>query len=318
MRRHTTTLMMLTLAAALAPGYAFAASCASSSSTEAHAHPSAKDHQADIVDTAAAAGSFSTLIAAVQAAGLEGALRSDGPLTVFAPTDEAFAALPEGTLEALLSDKDRLTAILKYHVVPGKVMAADVAGLASADTLLGQAAPIDASAGVTIGGASVVQTDVKASNGVIHVIDAVMIPKDIVGLAKSAGTFSTLLTALEAAGLKDTLSNGGPFTVFAPTDEAFAQVPEATLASLLKPENVDQLQAVLKYHVVPGRVSAETVVGLESATTLQGSALAVKTYTGDSGEVEKVKIGEGTVVAADLAAANGIVHVVDTVLIPAS
>ena len=133
----------------------------------------------DIVDTAIAAGQFNTLAKAVQAAGLVDALKAEGPLTVFAPTDEAFAKLPAGTLESLLKpeNKDKLTAILTYHVVSGKVMAADVVKIKSAKTLNGQAAPIKtANGGVTVGGAKVVKTDIETSNGVIHVIDSVMLP----------------------------------------------------------------------------------------------------------------------------------------------
>ena len=134
--------------------------------------------KADIVDTAVAAGDFNTLVTAVQAAGLVDTLKSDGPFTVFAPTDEAFARLPEGTIEALLKDKEKLTAILTYHVVPGKVMASDVAGLDSATTVQGQALPISTESGVQVGAANVVKTDIETSNGVIHVIDTVLIPTE--------------------------------------------------------------------------------------------------------------------------------------------
>lgn len=133
----------------------------------------------DIVDVAAGAGSFNTLVAAVQAAGLVDALKGDGPLTVFAPTDEAFAALPEGTLDSLLKpeNKDQLAAILLYHVVSGKVMSSDLSGTVNAETLQGDTIEIVASAdGVTVNGANVVTADVAASNGVIHVIDAVILP----------------------------------------------------------------------------------------------------------------------------------------------
>ena len=136
-------------------------------------------HEKDIVDVAVEAGSFSTLVKAVQAAGLVEALKSDGPLTVFAPTDEAFAALPAGTIEDLLKpeNKSKLQAILKYHVVAGDVMAADVVNLKKAETLQGQSAKVLASkAGVMIDNAKVVKTDIMASNGVIHVIDAVILP----------------------------------------------------------------------------------------------------------------------------------------------
>lgn len=135
--------------------------------------------KADIVDTAVAAGSFSTLVAAVEAAGLVDTLKGDGPFTVFAPTDDAFAALPEGTVASLLEEgnKDQLVAILTYHVVPGKVMAADLAGQAiEADTVNGKTLSVDGTDGVTVNGAMVTSADVEASNGVIHVIDTVLIP----------------------------------------------------------------------------------------------------------------------------------------------
>jgi uncharacterized surface protein with fasciclin (FAS1) repeats len=132
----------------------------------------------DIVDTAVSAGSFQTLAAALKAAGLVDTLKGDGPFTVFAPTDEAFAKLPAGTVDALLKDKDKLTAILTYHVVPGKVKAADVVKLKSAKTVQGQTVAIDATSGVKVNQAKVVKADVECSNGVIHVIDSVLIPQE--------------------------------------------------------------------------------------------------------------------------------------------
>jgi uncharacterized surface protein with fasciclin (FAS1) repeats len=132
--------------------------------------------QKTIVDVAVSSDSFETLVTALKAADLVPALQGDGPFTVFAPTDEAFAKLPEGTLESLLADKEKLTAVLTYHVVPGQVMAADVAGLTSAKTLQGGDLAISTEGGVKINGANVVTTDVTASNGVIHVIDTVLIP----------------------------------------------------------------------------------------------------------------------------------------------
>jgi uncharacterized surface protein with fasciclin (FAS1) repeats len=137
-----------------------------------------KAAEKDIVDTAVGGGSFKTLVTAVKAAGLVETLKGKGPFTVFAPTDEAFAKLPAGTLEALLKDKDKLTAVLTYHVVPGKVMAADVVKLKTADTVQGSAVTIEAGKdGVKVDGAKVVKTDIVCSNGVIHVIDAVIVPK---------------------------------------------------------------------------------------------------------------------------------------------
>lgn len=134
--------------------------------------------EADIVDTAVKAGSFKTLAAALKAADLVDTLKGKGPFTVFAPTDEAFAKLPPGTVEALLKDKKKLTAILTYHVVPGKVLAADVVKVSSAKTVNGQEVKIDASKGVKVDGATVVKADILCSNGVIHVIDAVILPKE--------------------------------------------------------------------------------------------------------------------------------------------
>lgn len=132
--------------------------------------------KADVVDTAINAGSFNTLVAAVKAAGLVDTLKGEGPFTVFAPTDEAFAKLPAGTIDALLKDKKKLTEVLTYHVVAGKVMAKDVMTISSAKTVNGAELKIDSSSGVKINDAAVVKADVETSNGVIHVIDTVLIP----------------------------------------------------------------------------------------------------------------------------------------------
>ena len=135
-------------------------------------------HSKDIVDTAVEAGSFNTLVAAVTAAGLVDTLKGDGPFTVFAPTDEAFAALPEGTVEALLEDIPTLTAILTYHVVPGKVMSTDLSDGMMAGTVNGAEVTIGTMGGVKVNGANVVAADIETSNGVIHVIDAVILPPE--------------------------------------------------------------------------------------------------------------------------------------------
>jgi len=264
----------------------------------------------DIVDTAVAAGGFETLIAVVKAAGLVETLKSDGPLTVFAPTDEAFGKLPKGTIEALLADPGRLGAILKYHVVPGRVMAEDVLKLSSAKSALGQSLAIKASSGVQVGQANVIKTDIETSNGVIHVIDTVLIPEsDIIETARSAGSFKTLLAALEAADLTDALRGTGPLTVFAPTDEAFGKLPKGTVEALLT--DSPKLQSILTYHVVAGKVMASDVVKLDEATTLQGQAVRIDAFNG-------VKINTARVVKADVAAANGVIHVIDEVLLPPS
>lgn len=137
-----------------------------------------EEGKSDIVDTAVKAGSFKTLATALKAADLVDVLKGDGPFTVFAPTDEAFAKLPKGTLEALLKDKAKLKAVLTYHVVKGKVKAADVSKVKSAKTVQGQAVAVDTSHGVKINDANVTKADIECSNGVIHVIDAVLVPND--------------------------------------------------------------------------------------------------------------------------------------------
>jgi uncharacterized surface protein with fasciclin (FAS1) repeats len=155
----------------------FRKSFAAAAVAAALAVPALAQGPKDIVDTAVAAGSFKTLATALQAAGLVETLKGPGPFTVFAPTDEAFAKIPKADLDALLKDKAKLTAVLTYHVVPGKVMAADVVKLKEAKTVQGGSLKIDTTSGVKVDGATVVKTDVAASNGVIHVIDTVVLPK---------------------------------------------------------------------------------------------------------------------------------------------
>ncbi|QPP50777.1 MULTISPECIES: fasciclin domain-containing protein [unclassified Halomonas] len=134
--------------------------------------------------------------------------------------------------------------------------------------------------------------------------------QDIVDTAVAAGQFETLAAALEAAGLVETLKGEGPFTVFAPTDEAFGKLPEGTVESLLEPENREQLQAVLTYHVVPGKVMAADAMNLDSATTVQGQDLTITTMNGS------VMIDDANVIQADIEASNGVIHVIDSVLMP--
>jgi transforming growth factor-beta-induced protein len=281
--------------------------------TSASARPAEKDK--DIVDTAVGAGSFRTLVAAAKAAGLVDTLKGKGPLTVFAPTDEAFAKLPEGTVESLLNpeNKGKLQAILSYHVVAGKVMAADVAKLTGAITVQGQQIDIALKDGeVTVDNAHVVTTDIACSNGVIHVIDSVLLPadKDIVDTAVAAGSFKTLAAALAAAGLVETLKGEGPFTVFAPTDDAFAKLPAGTVEGLLLPENKEKLIAILTYHVVPGKVLAKDVVKMQSARTVNGKESMIK--VSDKG----VMLDAAKVIKTDIETSNGVIHVIDSVMLP--
>jgi transforming growth factor-beta-induced protein len=266
--------------------------------------------KATIVDIAKEDGRFTTLLSAVEAAGLVDTLNSEGPFTVFAPTDEAFAKLPAGTIEALLQDIPQLSSILLYHVVPGKLMAADVTAADYLNTAQGESVRIKVEDGKAyINEAQIILTDIEAANGVIHVIDTVILPgKTIADVAVNDGRFSTLVTALQAANLVETLQGEGPFTVFAPTDDAFAKLPAGTIESLLK--DIPTLKNILLYHVVSGAVKSDQVVTLTSADTVAGKPVTVKVEDG------KVFINNAQVVIVDIVAKNGIIHVIDTVLLP--
>ena len=278
----------------------------------------------DIVDTAVADGRFTTLVAAVQAAELVDTLKGEGPFTVFAPTDDAFAALPEGTLDSLLlpENKQALTDILLYHVVSGNVMAADVTALTSATTVLGKDVTVKVDMGnVYINEAQVIITDIATSNGVIHVINAVLLPpadeaameekNTIVDIAVADGRFTTLVAALTAADLVETLSGDGPFTVFAPTDDAFAALPAGTLDTLLLPESKQALTDILLYHVVSGKVMAADVVTLSGATTVLGKDVTITVKDGNVFLNDTVQV-----IITDIEASNGVIHVIDAVLLP--
>lgn len=267
-----------------------------------------------IVETAVAAGSFKTLATALKAAGLVEALSGAGPFTVFAPTDTAFAKLPKGTIENLLKpeSKETLALILTYHVVAGDMPAADVVQRRNAPALNGQRIGIRVDQdGVFAAGAKVVQTDIVCSNGVIHVVDSVMMPstKNIASTAVEAGSFQTLAKALTAAGLVEALSAPGPFTVFAPTDEAFAKLPPGVLENLLKPENKNQLIEILKLHVTPGRVFSDEIKAGEVATL----GKAKKKIAPGKNEVLVAGV---PVTQADIQTSNGVIHVVESVILP--
>ncbi len=262
------------------------------------------DEAGTIVDVAVGAGVFNTLVAAVTEAGLVDTLSGPGPFTVFAPTDDAFAAALDAlglTAEELLASPD-LGSILTYHVIAGEVDAATAISLdgQSADTVNG--APINISVvdgNVMINDATVVTADVAASNGIIHIIDTVLLPPaddamedeeamadeagTIVDVAVGAGVFNTLVAAVTEAGLVDTLSGPGPFTVFAPTDDAFAAALDAlglTAEELLASPD---LGSILTYHVIAGEVDAATAISLDgqSADTVNGAPINISVVDGN-------------------------------------
>lgn len=273
-----------------------------------------------ITDIVSTNEDFETLLAAVVAADLADTLDGDGPFTVFAPTDDAFAALPEGALDGLLADVDALTNVLLYHVVGAEVYAADLgADLANllagsmssgfAPTASGIDLPISVTPnGVVVGDVALVVTaDIMAKNGVIHVIDAVLLPPGtIVDVAVEAG-FSTLAGALTTADLVDTLNGEGPFTVFAPTNEAFDALPEGFLAGL----SVQELTDILTYHVVPAKVySSEVAPG--AVPTVNGATIDVT--INEAGDI--ILNGSSQVIATDVVGSNGVIHIIDTVITP--
>ena len=243
---------------------------------------------------------------------------------MFAPTDEAFAKLPKGTVEALLQPDrlEELQSILKYHVIAGDISLAAALQAAEASTLQGEPVSIGFADGrVRVKEAAIVNADIRCSNGVIHVIDSVLLPpapaqepagNSLLGVAKKAGNFNTLIAAVKAAGLSDVLGGEGPFTVFAPSDEAFAALPAGTVESLLKEQNLDKLRAILSYHVISGKVSAGDALNAKSAEPLGGGALEFGIRDG------AFRVNAATVLNADIACENGVIHVIDAVLLPPS
>lgn len=284
----------------------------------------------NIVETAVAAGSFTTLVAALQATGLDTVLADEsGTFTVFAPTDEAFAALGSDTINALLGDTDTLSDILLYHVIGGAAVdAATALSLAGGNVETANGDEIALSIrgeNLFINDSQVVIADINTSNGVIHVIDAVLIPPSddpapgepaptgtLLDVAEAAGSFNTLLAAVRATGLDSALGHpGDTYTVFAPTDAAFAALGEDTINALLA--DPDALRNILAFHVIPGTVFvAEDFLNI----------LGVDIGAGNGGTLNVTAAGEGlavngvSIIAADIPAVNGVIHVIDAVLLP--
>jgi uncharacterized surface protein with fasciclin (FAS1) repeats len=259
----------------------------------------------------------STLEIAVFAAGLDGALSNPGQLTVFAPTDAAFAALPAGVLDGLLADPNgALTQVLLYHAVAGVALSTDLSDGMVITTIQGQDVTVTINAnGVFINNAQVIAADILADNGVVHVIDAVLVPQlnpaptTVVDIIVNSPEHNTLEAAVIAAELADDLSGAGPFTVFAPTDAAFAALPAGVLDALLA-DPTGALAQVLLYHVVSGEALSSSLTNGQTITTLQGQDVVISITGGN------VFVNDAQVVMADIMADNGVVHVIDAVLTP--
>ncbi|XP_065190982.1 protein sll1483-like [Sycon ciliatum] len=260
------------------------------------------------------------LVEFVVKANLTSALSGPGPFTVFGPTNEAFSRLPPPIVELLTHNVTLLRDVLMYHVVSGRVYSSQLSNDLLAQSLLPEEKIRiniykNTKTVVTAEGSPVVLTDQNATNGVIHVIDRVMLPPlgDIPTIVTRDHRFSTLLKAVSVAGLVPTLSGAGPFTVFAPTDEAFAKIPPKTLEGLLADKA--KLTKVLTYHVISAAVWAAGLYDGEEAKTVEGSSLKFHI------EEHEVAISFGTeghsrVIEPNVAATNGVIHAIDTVLLP--
>ena len=272
------------------------------------------DDTQDIPTNAQNTGVHDSLVAALSHAGLVSALQAEGPFTVFAPTDDAFAAAGID-LSTFDTDEENATLsdILLYHVVSGAVASSDVTDGMSAEALNGDDVSFTVSEGVVmVNDATVTSADVMASNGIIHVIDKVLMPPadlgDIPTVAQGTGIHTSLVAAVVQAELLTTLQGDGPFTVFAPTDDAFAAAG-IDLAALDSEEGKATLTDILLYHVVSGAVPSSAVIDGMSATAVNGDDLSFAVGEG-------VMVNDANVVLADVPASNGVIHVIDKVLMP--
>ena len=276
------------------------------------------DETKDIPANAEATGSHDSLVAALAHAGLVETLQGDGPFTVFAPTDAAFeaAGIDLSTFDTE-AENETLSDILLYHVISGAVDAANVTDGMVATMVNGDNATFAVTnETVMINNANVTTQDVAASNGIIHIIDKVLLPpaeepalEDISGVAAGTGVHDSLVAALAHAGLVATLQGDGPFTVFAPTDEAFAEAG-IDLSTFDNDEANATLTDILTYHVYAGSVAAADVTDGMVATMVNGDDATFTVVNGT------VMVGGATVTTADVAASNGVIHVIDKVLMP--
>ena len=267
----------------------------------------------NIVETAIDNDDFNTLVDAVVAAGLDTTLSDETQkFTVFAPTDAAFAALNQTFLNNLINnDIPTLTKILTYHVLSGEVMSTDLSDGMRAETVQGKYVTISIDGDVMVDNAKVTTADIECSNGVIHVIDAVIVPKsNIVETAIENNDFNTLVNAVVVAGLDTTLSDESElFTVFAPTDAAFAALDPDFLTNLVNNDTAN-LTKILTYHVLSGKVMSTDLSDGMTAETVQGSEITITI------ENSNVFVDEAQVITADVECSNGVIHIIDAVIVP--
>lgn len=273
----------------------------------------------NIVQLAQGSNDLSTLVAAVSAADLAGALSAEGNFTVFAPTNSAFSAI-QSTVDTLLmpENKAQLQSVLQYHVVPTRALSSDLTDGQVITTLGGETLKVRIVNDIVfVNNAQVITANVEATNGVVHIIDQVLVPgsfKTVVGTAIDTAALSTLVAAVQAGNLVDALNNADAnFTVFAPTNDAFAAI-QSSVDTLLQPANISQLQNVLQYHVIASEAFSSELTNGQTLQTLNGESLTVSI---ENGEVFIVGANSrAKVVMADVKTSNGVVHVIDTVLLP--
>jgi transforming growth factor-beta-induced protein len=305
----------------------------------------------NITEVASERGDLSTLVAAVEVGGLAETLAEGGPYTVFAPDNAAFDQLPDGTKEALLDpiNKTTLSNLLTYHVVEGKLSAADLKKAikdgGGTDTLttvngdilkvteLGDYIVLLDAFGKRV---TITAADLSASNGMLHVVNTVLNPNNVnlEGLVESGGNimqflnqnsdFSTMATAVKAAGLASLLTSGDTYTVFAPVNEGFAKLPEGALDEMLKDENKEALAGVLKYHIIRGGLSSKSLRaaikgknGPVVLTMLNGEKIEIS-LEGEAFVITDANGNRASVTAADMSAYNGVIHILDGVMMPPS
>lgn len=273
-----------------------------------------------ILDIVAGSADHNTLEAAVIAAELDGALSSEGTLTLFAPTDAAFAAVGQETIDALLADPTGdLANILLHHVVLGQADGSNISDGLVISSLLGQNLTFAAGDALTINGANISVVDIAASNGIVHVIDAVLLPSpirtmvdgSILDVVQGSDVHTQLAAVLGLSGLDAALSGEGPFTLFAPTDDAFAALPAEVLESLVA-DPTGALTDVLLFHAVSGVASSGALTDGGQFSNLAGNNLTTTINT------EGVFINGAQVTVADIFTNNGVVHVIDAVIVPPS
>jgi uncharacterized surface protein with fasciclin (FAS1) repeats len=274
--------------------------------------------QNDLIETLERAGGFTTLLALLDATQLTETVAEGGPFTILAPTDDAFAKLPQETVDFLLANPDVLTDVLLYHVVEGSRSIRSLLRSNTAETLLREPVLVTLQhREIFVNQSRVVRRDIRAENGLVHAIDTVLSPPEepieissIVDVLRLDGRFDTLLAALEATGLDVALAGPGPLTLFAPTDEAFAALGQETIEALLA--DPDALTDILLYHVADREFDALGLLIRRHVKTLQGDTVEVRIRRG------RLFVDDAKVLSPNVDAPNGVIHAIDGVLLPGS